>query len=162
MSGSRVLVVEDNPVNRRLAVDVLRAAGYEVVEVAGAPEARDRLAGSLPDCIVMDVRLGPISGMDLLEDYPRHMQDYHPRVVVITAYDDESAKKRAADLKVDAFLLKPFTKDVLLSTVFSSIENYYEGELKMVRLAKQAFQKKDAARQQTRDELNKKLKENGE
>ena len=160
----KILVVDDD-------VEVLRSLGntfttllrgYLVLTAMTANQGLSLIKEQKPEIIVMDVRLGPISGMDLLEDYPRHMQDYHPRVVVITAYDDESAKKRAADLKVDAFLLKPFTKDVLLSTVFSSIENYYEGELKMVRLAKQAFQKKDAARQQTRDELNKKLKENGE
>ena len=64
----RVLVVEDEPVVRSLAVDVLTDAGYETVEAANATQALDVLANSEQeiDVLFTDVRMpGPMNGMEL-------------------------------------------------------------------------------------------------
>lgn len=117
MSGSRVLVVEDNPVNRRLAVDVLRAVGYEVVEAAGAPEARDRLAGSLPDCIVLDVRLSGADGLALVEELRADHRTAAIPIVVTTALAMRADRERILQAGVDAYLAKPFLPEQLRQAV---------------------------------------------
>ena len=60
----KYFVVEDNPVNRRLAVFLLRSQGYEVREATTALEALEMLEKERPDSIVMDIQL---PGMDGLE-----------------------------------------------------------------------------------------------
>jgi CheY-like chemotaxis protein len=64
MASEKILLVEDNPVNRRLAEFLLRSAGYQVHEAATAQEAFEILKSERPDLIVMDIQL---PGMDGLE-----------------------------------------------------------------------------------------------
>jgi len=113
MRGSRVLVVEDNPLNRRLAVDVLRAVGYEVAEAEGAPEARVRLQRSLPDCIVLDVRLPGADGLALIEELRADRRTAAIPIVATTALAMRSDRERILQAGVDAYLAKPFSPRVL-------------------------------------------------
>ena len=64
MSGKNILLVEDNPVNRRLGGILASVAGYEVREATTALEALEMLEKERPDLIVMDIQL---PGMDGLE-----------------------------------------------------------------------------------------------
>jgi CheY-like chemotaxis protein len=58
-----ILLVEDNPVNRRLAGFLLRSQGYDVVEATTAAEALEILAKDPPDLIVMDIQLPEMDGL---------------------------------------------------------------------------------------------------
>lgn len=74
-SGRRILVVEDDPMTRGLLADVLEAAGFVVVSVSNAADARRAAAAADPDGLVLDVDLGPgPNGFDvadaLLSAYP--------------------------------------------------------------------------------------------
>lgn len=74
-AGRVVLVVEDDPMTRGLLADVLEAAGFVVVSVSNAADARRAAAASDPDGLVLDVDLGPgPNGFDvadaLLAAYP--------------------------------------------------------------------------------------------
>jgi YesN/AraC family two-component response regulator len=95
------------------------------------------LKEQMPDIIIVDVRLGPSSGMDLIADYGRwitekRMSSYSPVFIVITAYNDEEAKKRAEEYKVDAFLMKPISKETIVSTVLKGISKILRRELNIV------------------------------
>lgn len=73
--GRRILVVEDDPMTRGLLAEVLEAAGFVVVSVSTAADARRAAAASDPDGLVLDVDLGPgPNGFDvadaLLASYP--------------------------------------------------------------------------------------------
>ena len=64
MDEKKILLVEDNPVNRRLAMFLLRSQGYQVREATSALEAFEILKTEQFDLIVMDIQL---PGMDGLE-----------------------------------------------------------------------------------------------
>ena len=64
MDEKKILLVEDNPVNRRLAIFLLRSQGYQVREATSALEAFEILKTEQFDLIVMDIQL---PGMDGLE-----------------------------------------------------------------------------------------------
>lgn len=69
-----VLIVDDNEKNRKLARDVLRAAGFRTLEAASGAEAMALAADHLPDVILMDLRLPDMDGTDAarrLGDGPR-------------------------------------------------------------------------------------------
>ena len=64
MAGEKILLIEDNAVNRDLTQFLLESQGYEVREAASAEEAFEILKTERPDLIVMDIQL---PGMDGLE-----------------------------------------------------------------------------------------------
>jgi len=134
--------------------------GYLVLTATTANQGLNFIKAEKPDVIVMDVRLGPASGMDLLEDYPKHIQGYKPHLIVITAYDDEKVKRRAEELKVDAYLPKPFSREMLLDAVLGSLENYHESHLQMIHFARRAFRDKGKRQDQADTKLKKEIQKN--
>jgi two-component system, cell cycle response regulator len=64
MSGL-ILLVDDNPINLKLASEVLTAGGYRTVTAADAEEARELLDTLLPDLILMDIALPGMDGLSL-------------------------------------------------------------------------------------------------
>ena len=64
MAREKILLVEDNPVNRRLAEFLLRSHGYQVLEAATAQEAFEIIKTNRPDLIVMDIQLPVIDGLE--------------------------------------------------------------------------------------------------
>src|SRR5437016_3124387 len=65
VAGNPILVVDDNPANRRLAQAVLEAAGHEVHDVADAEEALTAVASLHPALILMDIQLPGLDGLEL-------------------------------------------------------------------------------------------------
>ena len=152
----KILIVDDDlEIVRSLGnafTTMLR--GYQVFTAITGNQGLNYIKQEKPEIIIMDVRLGPVSGMDLLEDYPKHAQDYHPHIIVITAYDDERAKKRAEELKVDAYLQKPFPQEILLIKVLESIKKYHDSGSRNVDFALRAFRRKLEDRDDTKTGLS--------
>ena len=63
----RILVVEDNDLNRKLFCDVLLASGFAVEPVADGKLAIERAREFTPNLVVMDIQLQDVSGLDLIE-----------------------------------------------------------------------------------------------
>jgi CheY-like chemotaxis protein len=74
------------------------------VEAAGAPEARDHLAGSLPECIVLDVRLSDTDGLALVEELRADRRTAAIPIVVTTALAMRTDRERILQAGVDAYL----------------------------------------------------------
>ncbi|MBI4390681.1 MAG: response regulator [candidate division NC10 bacterium] len=117
MIPSRVLVVEDNALNRRLAVDVLRAAGYEVAEAEGAPEARVSLARGLPALIVLDITLRGTDGVAFLRQLRADRRTRDIPIVATTALAMKRDRERILQAGFDAYLPKPFSPRILRQVV---------------------------------------------
>lgn len=105
----RVLVVDDDPVNRMLAVLQLRRLHAEVVEV---PSAEDALAllhdGASFDVAFLDVQLEGMSGLDLVRAV-RSGPAPHPLMAVMTASATAADRQAASDAGADQFVAKPAT-----------------------------------------------------
>ncbi len=101
-------------------------SGYLVLTATSANAGIIMMKSERPDVIVLDVRLGPISGMDLLRDFNWWLDENkildRPRFVVMTAYPDEAAKREALEkYKVDAFVMKPFEPKEIRRQVLRSV-----------------------------------------
>ena len=140
----KILIVDDDLEIVRVLGNAFTTMlrGYQVFTALTANQGLNYIKQERPDIIIMDVRLGPVSGMDLLEDYPKHTQDYRPHLIVITAYDDEKAKKRAEELKVAAYLQKPFSQELLLITVFESVKKYHDSHSQNAEFILKALRRK--------------------
>jgi CheY-like chemotaxis protein len=63
----RILVVEDNDLNRKLFCDLLKANGFTVEPVADGREAIERTRLFVPNLVIMDIQLPNVSGLELIE-----------------------------------------------------------------------------------------------
>lgn len=121
----RILIVEDNDIEREALARLLRQLNYDV-EVAQNPE---RALGYLDDdidLIVSDLRMGDNSGIDLL----RFWKNRRPKtpVILMTAHGDVSTAVEAMKLGAADYLTKPVNPEELLIVIARCIEFYQKDE----------------------------------
>jgi two-component system cell cycle response regulator DivK len=115
--GEPVLIVDDNPVNLKLARVVLAAEGYDVRTAADADEAMAVLEEFRPRLILMDIQL---PGMDGLELTRRLKSDPAKRGLVIlamTAYAMKGDEEKAIAAGCDGYITKPIDTRTLPSLI---------------------------------------------
>ena len=112
--AARVYVVDDDDAARDSLAFLFQSAGYEVTTFASAPEA---LAGIDPGsgCVVTDVRMPGMSGVDLLRELKS--RDPSQAVIVITGHGDVPLAVEAMRAGAADFLEKPFSEDAMLASV---------------------------------------------
>jgi two-component system KDP operon response regulator KdpE len=112
MSGSRVLVVDDEPQIVRALTVILRAAGYEVEAAGTQAGALAALTARPPDAMLLDLVLPDGSGVEV----SRSLREWSGLpVVVLSAVGDEREKVRALDAGADDYVTKPFNTEELLA-----------------------------------------------
>jgi DNA-binding NarL/FixJ family response regulator len=113
----RVFLVDDHEIVRRGVADVINAEpDLEVVgEAATARQALGRIAATMPDVAVLDVRLPDGSGIDLCRD----IRSAHPEVrcLMLTAYDDDEASYTAVLAGASGYVLKDIRGQNLLESI---------------------------------------------
>jgi CheY-like chemotaxis protein len=113
----RILVVDDNPINLKLARVVLRDAGFEVRAVMNATEALADIAVAPPDLILMDIQLPGMDGLTLTRRLKANDATSRIRVVAMTAYAMKGDAGKALAAGCDGYLTKPIDTRTLPSTV---------------------------------------------
>ena len=120
MTGLRhmVGVIDDDPSVRGALRRLFRTAGLEVSLFATAEEYLSNPDRADVGCLVIDVRLPGMSGLELLEQ----VQAESPRpALVITAHQDERVRSEALAAGAIGFFLKPFDNRQLLAAVFGAL-----------------------------------------
>ena len=117
MSGKRILLVEDNAVNRRLAQFLLKSKGYEVWEATSAPEAFATLKERRPDLILMDIQLPEVDGLTATRRLKADPATCDIPVVAVTSYAMKGDEAKALEAGCSGYVTKPIDKAQLLDTV---------------------------------------------
>jgi DNA-binding NarL/FixJ family response regulator len=105
MMRPRVLIVDDQPVFRRVAREVLKTRGYTVVGEAGCAASALEAAGRLaPDAVLLDVRLGSDSGHAVARALAE--LEHPPAVLLVSVHDEGDEDERAAACGARGFLPK--------------------------------------------------------
>jgi CheY-like chemotaxis protein len=115
-TGSRLLVVEDEPAIRHVLLEYLREEGYLVDAAGSIADARQRIAAAPPDLLLLDLMLPGQSGWDFLRERRKDPALANLRVVALSAAPKDLLLQ-AKELGADAFLSKPFDLDVLRAIV---------------------------------------------
>ncbi len=115
LSPLQVLIVEDDPDLRASLSDVLELEGYEVRAVCSGSEAIEAAASHVFDLVVTDIKMPGTDGLSALET----VKQGNPEIagIVITGYSTEDFALRAARMKVENYLKKPFSIADFLATV---------------------------------------------
>lgn len=105
--AKRILVVEDDDLNRRLFCDVLKSQGYAVEPVADGRDALDRARSFVPNLIVMDIQLPNVSGLDLMGMAKADTVLRTIPILAVTAYAAKGDEERIRNAGADGYLSKP-------------------------------------------------------
>jgi FixJ family two-component response regulator len=118
-----VHIVDDDASFRKAMERRLTKAGYEVATYASAQLLLDRLPSeSLPNCVLLDVRLPELSGPDLQERLSE-LGSTLP-IIFLTGHPDIPVTVRAIKAGADDFLTKPVSSDVLLQAIERAIAHH--------------------------------------
>jgi len=114
---AKILVVEDNPANLRLAEFVLRKAGHEVLKASDAPSGIELAQRERPALVLMDIQLPGMDGLAatrVLKSDPA-LRDI--RVLALTAFAMKGDEEKMIAAGCDGYLAKPFAYQDLLDAV---------------------------------------------
>jgi FixJ family two-component response regulator len=115
-----VFVVDDDSSVRRSTERLLRTAGLKVQTYSSAREFLDAHRPEGPACLVLDVRMPGLSGMDLQSELSQLR--IHIPIIFITAHGDIPMSVRAMKAGAVEFLTKPFRGRSLVDAVHAAIE----------------------------------------
>jgi DNA-binding NtrC family response regulator len=116
----RILVVEDDVAHRCALERHLGRSGYDVLACDSAEQALTRFSAFAPDLVISDIRLGGMSGMELLSTLVERQPG--TRIVLITAHDDMQMAVDAMSNGAADFLMKPLDLDDLDDVVRHALD----------------------------------------
>jgi two-component system cell cycle response regulator DivK len=106
-----VLIIDDNERNRKLARDVLGAAGFQTLEAASGAEGVELAAAHVPDVILMDLRLPDMNGADAAKALKQEERTAQIPVVAMSALSLEESGDWLASAGFAGALEKPIHVD---------------------------------------------------
>lgn len=120
--AKRILVVEDNDLNRKLFCDVLNSQGYAVEGVADGLDALERARQFVPNLIIMDIQMPHVSGLDLIEQAKADATLRAIPVLAVTAYAGKGDEERIRDAGAEGYLAKPVSIGPFMAAVRGLVE----------------------------------------
>ncbi|GMM93805.1 response regulator [Qipengyuania sp. MTN3-11] len=115
--AKRIMVVEDNDLNRKLFCDVLKANGFEVVPVSDGQNVVATARKFAPHLVIMDIQLPNISGLDLIAQLKNDGGLAKTPVLAVTAYAGKGDEERIRDAGAEDYLAKPVSIGPFMAAV---------------------------------------------
>ncbi len=132
--AKRLLVVDDEPNLLRAVAAVLRGEDFEVLTARSGREALVRVAESLPDLIVSDVRMPGMDGFQLARKLRASSHSALVPIVFLTAKGETEDRIEGFQSGVDVYLTKPFEPDELVAVIKSVLQRVERTRSTIARL----------------------------
>lgn len=120
--SKRILVVEDDLLNRMFFCDVLKEQGYVVEEVADERQALSKTGAFRPDLIIMDIQLPHISGVEIIKSLKADPAYSAIPVLAVTGYVGKGEEAQVRDAGAGGYLPKPVSIAPFVKAVTELIE----------------------------------------
>jgi CheY-like chemotaxis protein len=117
MTMTRILLVEDNPLNRELIQEFLEAWGYDVAYAADGLEALVEARRSIPDLILMDLQLPGKDGFQVLAELRTDARFRQVPVIALTAFAMKGDREKALAAGFDGYHSKPIESRTLRAEI---------------------------------------------
>jgi two-component system, cell cycle response regulator DivK len=113
----RILVVEDQPDNRKILRDVFARTNYEIIETENGEEALAAIARERPDLILMDIQLPIMDGYTATRRIKADPELRSIPIIAVTSYALSGEEKKAREAGCDDYIPKPYSPRELLAKV---------------------------------------------
>jgi len=117
-------VIDDDPVQLKLAKLVLSAAGHKVSDAEAAEQAFNAIKQEKPDVILLDLSLPGMDGLTLVRKLKADLETRAIPVVAATSYPERFARKDALAAGCEAYLVKPIDTRKLPLLISEVTENH--------------------------------------
>jgi DNA-binding NtrC family response regulator len=118
-SAGRVLVVDDEPNMRRVLGALLRPEGYTVLEASDGAEALELIASERVDCVITDLRMPRMNGLEFLEAAHKHHRGLP--ILLLTAHGTVGSAVEALKQGAFDYLTKPFDPEEVRQVVAKAV-----------------------------------------
>lgn len=125
LSGLDILLVEDNPVNQKLAEALLRRQSHRVTIATNGRQAVDLFRDGDFQLVLMDVQMPEMDGIEATRAIRQMEQERgggHIHIIAMTAFDQEGDRARCRDAGMDNFLSKPIDARLLSAAIAASTQ----------------------------------------
>jgi CheY-like chemotaxis protein len=112
--SAKILTVDDSKMVRKIVARAFSPYGCEIFEAANGAEALEAATNYLPDLIFLDITMGDMSGLVVLEKLRAIPQFANTPVIMLTAESGTTTLERADQFKVAGYVAKPFKGEQLL------------------------------------------------
>lgn len=133
MTKPTVFIVDDDEQVRNALTLLMESVGLNTESFTSAQEYLDQFDVDKPGCLILDVRMPGISGLDLQARLSA--ERIHPAIIIITGHGDVPMAVRAVTAGAVDFIEKPFNNQSMLDTVHKAIEQdaKHRGESSLVQ-----------------------------
>jgi DNA-binding response OmpR family regulator len=126
-ASGRILIIDDNAMNRDMLSRRLEREGYEILCAANGREGLDAVGNSDIDLILLDILMPEMDGYQVLRELKGDPATARLPVIMLTAVNDVDSVKRCIDMGADDYLIKPFNSVLLRSRIESVIRDSKRG-----------------------------------
>ncbi|GAB5442644.1 MAG: hypothetical protein Fues2KO_29930 [Fuerstiella sp.] len=117
-----ILIVDDEPVVAAIVRKHLKDAGFEKISMLHeGNKLLDRMTEQRPDVVLLDIHLGAVNGLELLDQIRRTERFEHTPVLMVTQADDDATRLTALNLGANDFLTKPVSVGELVARVRNTL-----------------------------------------
>ena len=113
----KILIAEDNPVNRELLRELLELQGFQVSEVCDGQQALEAIAQDEPDLVILDIGMPVLDGFGAIRRIRAEPTTAKLLVLAATAYAMRGDKERVLEAGFDGYLSKPIDNASLTAEV---------------------------------------------
>jgi DNA-binding response OmpR family regulator len=118
MNPSTILIVDDDPNIRELISVNLNSAGYSVTIAANGKEAMEKISGTIPDLIILDIMMPEVDGWELCKWVRDDPLFQNVKILMLTAKGSSRDKLIGREIfRADDYMTKPFEIGQLQQTV---------------------------------------------
>jgi len=122
MSESKILVVDDNEMNRDMLSRRLQRQNYNVAVAEDGEQALAMVKQDSYDLVLLDIMMPTISGYEVLEQLKQDATTSYIPVIMISAVDDLDSVVKCIELGAEDYLFKPFNPVLLKARVGASLK----------------------------------------
>ena len=122
----KIFVVEDQPIELKLMVSVLSAAGHDVMRAVGAEQALAGIKEILPDVVLLDLSLPGMDGLALARTLKADPVTRSIPIVGMTSHPENFPRAEVLAAGCDAYLPKPLSTRTLPAMLAELVENQIE------------------------------------
>ncbi len=116
----KLLIAEDDAFVRIMIKKFLKGTGHTLVETVNGEDAFTKMIDEEFDAVIIDWMMPKLDGLELIKTIRKNLSPV-PFLMMISAIGSDEAKKRALDAGADAYLTKPFEKELFLETLENGV-----------------------------------------